>query len=601
MDSSIYMINNGSDPNTCYSSLDTSALHFRLAFQKGSMSNDPQMPDDVPATKRDYFPASLPESVNFPAYPLGDTEPERLAAKDIFNVDSEPLPVHLCELLLQTMMDVYSGSQDKAGPQVLQFHPGKHTGTGGRPTVKMLQDMYDLAYKYAKFTTSSLSPRMPKNHVDPITDHSLPQLPPALRPDDSKGAKPNESSELTILDILLALLAWPLWLAEFSIWLATVGPSLLNDLATWPARELIHQILVLPAWSFYMLSRNLLVMEGFISPKPEEIDLGLVVLGMSAKDPLFQLRADLLSPTGFAPVLPTTEPSGLAADRGASMQGFSADPAYPRAMLTDLVPPFETWAPADFPMAPSEYVAPWRYPDHNLAGDRNGWEAPRTHVGPFVQGDSAGVLMGKRPGSDAARAMFEAATTPQETEAASATLMPIAGMHLGDPVDYGVYLMGKLTGNWTSATTYVGHDDGHPLPDFNLDADRGYAYQCWDYVRHDMSAPGSPNAHNPADLIEPDQWNCVPADVTGDPNLQKLVHTLYSYPEPCTVPQRYNAQDNIHHRSRYDPLKCLYHQYLAPGYVQAPSTPSSGCNVDLEVGLDEMVKAMLSPTGRPVP
>ena len=160
-------------------------------------------------------------------------------------------------------------------------------------------------------------------------------------------------------------------------------------------------------------------------------------------------------------------------------------------MLTDLDPPWFDGAGIDSGSVPSEYVAPWRYPEHNMAGMRNGWEAPRTHVGPYVQGQKVDVLMGGLSGSDAARRQYEAAHTPAETDAVSAQLLGMPGQHLGDPLDYGAYLMGQLTGHWTTTTraTYVANDDGAPLPDFNLDSDRGYAYQCWDYMRHAPSGP----------------------------------------------------------------------------------------------------------------
>ena len=42
---------------------------------------------------------------------------------------------------------------------------------------------------------------------------------------------------------------------------------------------------------------------------------------------------------------------------------------------------------------------------------------------------------------------------------------------MGDPVDYSVYLMGRLT------------DSTSVIPDFNLDSDSGYGYHCWDWKR----------------------------------------------------------------------------------------------------------------------
>ena len=120
-----------------------------------------------------------------------------------------------------------------------------------------------------------------------------------------------------------------------------------------------------------MASRTPLVMEGFLMPKPEEISMGLDDARCRARRArVLQLRADLDDPTGFAALLPMGEPSGLDAQRGAATQGFSLDPAYPRAMLTDLFPPFLDTAPWSSDITASEFVAPWRYPDDNMAGSQ---------------------------------------------------------------------------------------------------------------------------------------------------------------------------------------------------------------------------------------
>ncbi len=49
-----------------------------------------------------------------------------------------------------------------------------------------------------------------------------------------------------------------------------------------------------------MKCRLQLVMEGFLSPKPAEVSMGLVTLGLDEKGAMAQLRADLASPSGFA-------------------------------------------------------------------------------------------------------------------------------------------------------------------------------------------------------------------------------------------------------------------------------------------------------------
>jgi hypothetical protein len=297
------------------------------------------------------------------------------------------------------------------------------------------------------------------------------------------------------------------------------------------------------------------------------------------------------------------EPSGLdASTRGTETGGFGLDRAYPRAMVMDLDPPWWDKAPIDAALTYSEFVAPWRYPAHNLAGMRNGWEAPRTHVGPYLQGDDAKILMGGMQGSDVARRRFEAATRPSETEAVSTELIQVDGANLGDPIDYGAYLIGQLTGSWQSPTGYFAHDWQHPLPDFNLDADRGYAYQCWDYTRIVSSTPLGGTL--PLDFARPDQWLCTPQLLTfltkisglTDEELAAIILDLYAYHEPANVPQRFDARDNPHHRSRYDPLKHLVHHYLAR--VGGAPPPVGWDGSDLRVSDAEMRAVGMSPTGR---
>jgi hypothetical protein len=177
------------------------------------------------------------------------------------------------------------------------------------------------------------------------------------------------------------------------------------------------------------------------------------------------------------------------------------------------------------------------------------------------------------------------------------------GQHLGDPIDYGAYLIGQLTGRWQSATGYVSNDHLAPLPDFNLDSDRGYAYQCWDYMRHAPSTP-PPNPDVPLDGAWPDQWRCAPqiisllSEILGTPNepLAARVRDWYGYQEPVTVPQKYDARDNPHHRSRYDPLKRLAHHYV--GREGQPDPAPGWDKSDLQVSEAEMRAAGMSTTGR---
>ena len=82
-------------------------------------------------------------------------------------------------------------------------------------------------------------------------------------------------------------------------------------------------------------------------------------------------------------------------------------------------------------------------------------------------------------GSADARAQLEQCLSPTDTFNALNQLFP-QDKHLGGPVDYGVYLVGRMVAERGNVEFGV--------PDFNLDSDRGYARHCWDFDRHTAGA-----------------------------------------------------------------------------------------------------------------
>jgi len=94
---------------------------------------------------------------------------------------------------------------------------------------------------------------------------------------------------------------------------------------------------------------------------------------------------------------------------------------------------------------------------------------------------------------------------------------------------------------------------GQALPSFNLDSDRGYGWQCWDWSRH---APGP----------VPDPWHCEPF---GTPR--------FGMEQPCTPPAQMNpywakgqppepAAPQPQHN--FDPNQRRLVNYLAPRATQ---------------------------------
>jgi hypothetical protein len=251
-----------------------------------------------------------------------------------------------------------------------------------------------------------------------------------------------------------------------------------------------------------------------------------------------------------AAATPITEPSGRLHDT--DIQGL--DHAYPRGIVRDLpsaigrpdltgalglTPPlrYRADAPGDEFKA-SEWVAPWRYPLANQAGAGVAQEGAPTHVGPYVVGSPSTILLSALAGHDGARADLEKAATPADTESLLDAHLAL-DQHLGGPVDYGVYLVGRMAAD---AGTHVPE---FTVPDFNLDSDRGYAWHTWDWDRG--------------------KTPCVP-DITpvGTEN--------FAYRLPCTSPQLFHAD---HDCPSAPGLWYVEAQDLAVHYVPGPGP--AGC------------------------
>lgn len=505
-----------------YGEMATSALHFRVAFRK---RNDAPYNGAEDAPAYDYF-------TGFPFYdssPGGDFQREQL-----WDLDSGDMPDDLCKHVIETMRKVFGDDHGvnppvAEVPRILTDDPAQfRDGDSGRPSMKTLQDTFWTLYHYIKFTaTDGYSPRRPPppDFIDPSTFNPppFPGSDAGVGDDPARGDDPGGGDSFNFLDLLFALFAFIIWIGEFGVWLATLPAQVIAEMTSYPARAVLYETVVVPAWSLYLAARNPLVMAGFLVPRTEEISRGLVELGISPEGALQQLAAALASPTGTAAAIPFDEKSGRAAG-----SAFGVDRAFPRAIIEDapstIASAIGFLKPDLFcgnPQQPSEFLAPWRYPEKNQAGARNGWEAPRTHPGPYTQGQDARVLMNHAPGSDVARAEFEKAPTPTDTDHVCDSHLG-AGRHLGDPVDYSVYLIGRLT-------------NGDHVPDFNLDADRGYGYRSWDWNRKKEPI-----------------WTAI----AGEPK--------FDFPEPCTVPEgfcegtnaaKYDASTNlaIHYKDQADP------------------------------------------------
>jgi hypothetical protein len=132
-----------------------------------------------------------------------------------------------------------------------------------------------------------------------------------------------------------------------------------------------------------------------------------------------------------------------------------------------------------------EFQRPWAFPDRNNFKDVNTAgnyiEIPPTIAGPYVTNTMPHHLFtSSRAASNVPRWRYQTARCPSETDNFNNSLARWEGSPLGDPVIFSAYLIGQIAHN------------PHFTSSFNLDADRGYGYLCWDYERtpKDQVPPG---------------------------------------------------------------------------------------------------------------
>lgn len=235
IDSKVYDTQHGGvEP---YGELDTSCLHFRLAFRHrndGVYDNNGAGCDDAPAY--DYF-------AGFPPYDTSDSDQGDINRTSFFDLDSGDLDQELCDLIIQTMKDVYYGAEDNSSdaPQILRCSDLSDTSTNGdhsgRPSADTIQRTYGILYDFVKSTsTSGSSPGAPP--PPPIfNDHQPPPF-PAPPEDTTRGSEPE--SQNPVIEALFQVFGFLEWLADFGEWLATLPAAVAADLATWPARIALY-------------------------------------------------------------------------------------------------------------------------------------------------------------------------------------------------------------------------------------------------------------------------------------------------------------------------------------------------------------------------
>jgi hypothetical protein len=318
-----------------------------------------------------------------------------------------------------------------------------------------------------------------------------------FQPPDFSGVNSDNPIE-DACDIFIALVQWIV--KELAGVVKLIGDLIKMGLSPWTfgVRAGLYEI-AMKLWDIATKTHDVMAHTGVFMPHaeqrypdndelkwPNEIDLPLVTLGATIDGTFKQALADAIDPFG-------------AVDRNEDVviSHSVRDPNMPYypVLLFHSDGSSEEW----------EYHRPWAYPAtseqesgghnievptptetydpskcHNHPGPGGPYKPMRP--GPYPEGTTPDqVFFRTNAGFDAAgRYEYEKSQSPWRTDELNEQFIGKARRRrspLGDPVPFSAYLIGRLV-NDTSYETQ-----------FNLDADRAYAYLTWDWIRRDDKPP----------------------------------------------------------------------------------------------------------------
>ncbi len=401
-------------------------------------------------------------------------------------------------------------------------------------------------------------------------------------PPDFSGVSPNDSPAAQACEAIAALLDWLFKsleqaaqavydLVKSAASAATILPRLGLyygvTLPLWEASENIRMVLVHLG---YMLPQSQLLYADGNLRRPNEIDEELITLGHSVDGAFSAALAAAADPLGNLDKDPSLTAVGKRDVLGAP------SPWLPVRTTKGQKPPglFSRFTGND----EVEYQRPWAFPDRTNDPDPkkagNYLERPLSIAGPYLTDSMPHELITTfRPISNEARTLYEGAGCPRDTELVSLAfvLHNSAGAiknrgfdgtnPLGDPVVFSTYLIGQIANN-----------PGY-LANFNLDADRGYGYLCWDWTRR----PGTP-----AIWPQDGQGRTYPPPIVWPEGAPKSATApsdeAWIRPDPIPVSTPINARG-------YTPEVQLHYPGRSCRYTDEPGGPNGAGNGGAAGGL----------------
>ncbi len=328
-----------------------------------------------------------------------------------------------------------------------------------------------------------------------------------FQPPDFSGVD-SDNPIVDACEVFLALIQW--LVKEAAAVLKLIGDLIKMIVSGLPGnyeiRKALYEI-ALKLWDIATKTHDVLAHTGLLMPHaearypdndelmwPNEIDLPLITLGATVDGTFLQALADAIDIFGNIDQDESLIVSHSVRDRRL--------PFYPALRYHADDRPTHRHPPE-----PQEFRHPWAYPEtaeleadgvvmrqanytetYDPSTSNPGTVDPTAPAGayapmrpgPYPEGTTPDAVFFRTngPTNQGARSQYEAAQSPWQTDQLNEELIgraegPKRVSPLGDPVPFSAYLIGRLVNPTDYATQ------------FNLDADRAYAYLTWDWNRYD--------------------------------------------------------------------------------------------------------------------
>lgn len=485
-----------------YPDVSMSALWFAVQM-KPATEDDPrgpfgdQRPDTLPDDPVERKKAldtdgEMPEwMANCIVKALIETFPEHNDHPHIFQGDDFQSTIN-SGLLTKIIQDVTGSGPDKPFAELLQDIAPKPPMTvpNGFPLPWQIQTIYRVMITFYKFSFKGSweldKPRKPQGIIFPPAS----DIENLLQPPDLSGIDPSNPID-DVCGLFRALVQQAIKSLDAALKLVEDLIKMAASPATYLLRLGLYELSML-VWHVTTTTHEVLTHTGFVAPHaeqrypdgelrlPDEIDENLITLGQTVDATFRAALAAAFDPLGNL----DKHQDVIGTDHSVSDDNY---PYYP-VLRYEANGNTQAW----------EFHRPWAWPSKSPvqvigAGDTlvdtpsetydpNPFTRKVVHkyrplrAGPYPVSTMPDVFfrLNAPPVDEATRKAYESAQSPFQTDELNKIHLAPEGLQnspLGDPIPFSIHLIGQLVNDTNYSTQ------------FNLDADRAFAYLTWDWNR----------------------------------------------------------------------------------------------------------------------